>query len=250
MELPLPNPNENRGDYIKRAMEHEHALVLHPTTEARLHACYAKWAEAKANSMCAVGSGDNEVLVAAQRFGGKKRGDLKDSDFLYPQERSFPIVTPQDVKDAVSSFGRSKGKNYEDFKKKLVRKAKSKGPAFVAALPSTIKEEFKIKASEDAEDITKEYLSQEKQVIAEIANALSEIAAFLEDESYHDKLTEAWVFEKLIIGKAMICGARTYVKYGQEPDEDSEEESTEDSESNCFTGWWIFLVSPWRGQNP
>jgi hypothetical protein len=223
MELPLPNPNENRGDYIKRVMQHEDAITLHPITEQRLHACYAKWAEAKANSMCAVGSGDNEVLVAAQRFGGKKRSDLKDSDFLYPQERSFPIVTPKDIKDAVSSFGRSKGKNYEDFKKKLVRKAKSKGPEFVAALPSTIKEEFNIKASDDAEDIREQYISQEKEVIAEIVTAVTELAAFLEDEAYHEKLTEAWVFEKLVIGKAMLCGAKAYVKYGQVPKDDDDD---------------------------
>jgi hypothetical protein len=36
---------------------------------------------------------DMEDLYAAQqRYGGKKRGDLKDSDFLFPETRSFPIV--------------------------------------------------------------------------------------------------------------------------------------------------------------
>jgi len=40
-----------------------------------------------------------EQLKAAQKtYSGKKRSELKDSDFLFPATRSFPIVLPQDVK--------------------------------------------------------------------------------------------------------------------------------------------------------
>ena len=81
--------------------------------------------------------------IAQKFFGGKKRSDLKDSDFLFPANRSFPIVTPEDVPDAVSSFGRMSGNmSYEEFKKKLVSFVKKKGAKFVAALPNTIKKEF------------------------------------------------------------------------------------------------------------
>jgi len=53
---------------------------------------------------------------AQKRFGGKKRSDLKDSDFLFPKTRSFPIVTPADIKDAIRNFGRMKGAmSYEAF---------------------------------------------------------------------------------------------------------------------------------------
>jgi len=65
---------------------------------------------------------------AAERYGGKKRSDLKDSDFLDPKRRSFPVVSCQDVKDAVSSWGRYKGSmTFEQFKAKLTRRAKKLG---------------------------------------------------------------------------------------------------------------------------
>tara|TARA_R100000008_G_scaffold86724_1_gene81136 strand:- start:1463 stop:2527 length:1065 start_codon:yes stop_codon:yes gene_type:complete len=85
-----------------------------------------------------------DIEEAAQKFfGGKKRSNLKDSDFLFPGNRSFPIVTPADVPDAVSNFGRMSGNmSYDEFKRKLVTFVKKKGAKFVAALPNTIKKEF------------------------------------------------------------------------------------------------------------
>ena len=85
-----------------------------------------------------------DIEKAAQKFfGGKKRSNLKDSDFLFPAKRSFPIVTPADVPDAVSNFGRMSGNlSYDEFKRKLVSFTKKKGSKFVAALPNTIKKEF------------------------------------------------------------------------------------------------------------
>jgi hypothetical protein len=84
--------------------------------------------------------------LSAERYGGKKRSDLKDSDFLFPETRSFPIVTPQDVPDAISNFGRMGGKmSYDAFLKRLYNMAKRKGPSFVAALPEATKEKLGIK---------------------------------------------------------------------------------------------------------
>ena len=85
-----------------------------------------------------------DIEEAAQKFfGGKKRSNLKNSDFLFPAKRSFPIATPADVPDAVSNFGRMSGNMpYDEFKRKLVSFVKKKGSKFVAALPSTIKKEF------------------------------------------------------------------------------------------------------------
>jgi len=83
---------------------------------------------------------------AQKRFGGKKRSDLKDSDFLFPKTRSFPIVTPADIKDAIRNFGRMKGAmSYEAFLAKLHRFAKRKGPEFVSAFPKATKEKLGIK---------------------------------------------------------------------------------------------------------
>lgn len=85
--------------------------------------------------------------ISVEKYGGKKRSDLKDSDFLFPETRSFPIVTPQDVPDAISNFGRMGGKmSYDTFLKKLYQMAKRKGPEFVAALPKASKEQLGIKS--------------------------------------------------------------------------------------------------------
>jgi hypothetical protein len=88
-----------------------------------------------------------EQIIAAQKtYSGKKRSELKDSDFLFPETRSFPIVSPQDVKDAISNFGRYGGKmSYQAFLKRLYEFAKKKGAEFVNALPETSKEKLNIK---------------------------------------------------------------------------------------------------------
>ena len=84
--------------------------------------------------------------LSVERYGGTKRSELKDSDFLFPETRSFPIVTPQDVPDAISNFGRMGGKmSYDAFLRKLYNKCKNKGPEFVAALPEATKEKLGIK---------------------------------------------------------------------------------------------------------
>lgn len=91
----------------------------------------------------------NNMSEAAQKtYDGKKRNDLKDSDFLFPATRSFPIVSPADVKDAISNFGRMKSSmNYETFLRKLYNFCKRKGPEFVAALPENSKEKLGIDKS-------------------------------------------------------------------------------------------------------
>ena len=79
-------------------------------------------------------------------FQGKKRSELKDSDFLFPKERSFPIVTPQDIPHAISNFGRYGGKmTYEAFIHKLYQFAKKKGADFIKAFPKKTKEKLGIK---------------------------------------------------------------------------------------------------------
>ena len=90
---------------------------------------------------------------AQQRWGGKKRSELKDSDFLFPETKSFPIVTPQDVPDAISNFGRMKNSmSYDAFLKKLLTFLKKKGQKFVDALPEATK--VKLGLSKAVEDIT------------------------------------------------------------------------------------------------
>lgn len=95
-------------------------------------------------------NGIKQSVEAAQKtYKGQKRSELKDSDFLFPETRSFPIVTPQDIPDAISNFGRMKGQmSYDAFLRKLYNMAKRKGPEFVAALPKATKEKLKIKTTQ------------------------------------------------------------------------------------------------------
>ena len=68
--------------------------------------------------------------------GGVDREKLDRGDFVFQDEKKFPIVTPGDVSDAVSSWGRYKGPHtFEEFKRRLMALCKRKGPSFVAALP-------------------------------------------------------------------------------------------------------------------
>ena len=87
-----------------------------------------------------------DIEAAQKQYGGKKRSELKDSDFLFPESRSFPIVTPQDVKDAISNFGRYGGKmSYQAFLNRLYSFVKKKGAEFVNALPEASKQKLGIK---------------------------------------------------------------------------------------------------------
>lgn len=81
----------------------------------------------------------------ADRYGGIPRSELRDSDFVDSERRSFPIMTRGDVRNAVSSWGRYKGKlTFEQFKKRLIAIANRKG--LTDALPKEWKEEMEGKA--------------------------------------------------------------------------------------------------------
>jgi len=83
----------------------------------------------------------------AERYGGVRRSELEDSDFVFPDERSFPVMTSRDVGDAVSSWGRYRGsESFETFKKRLTALAKRKG--FADALPSNWQAEGAMKIDE------------------------------------------------------------------------------------------------------
>lgn len=72
--------------------------------------------------------------------GGIQSSDIKKGDYVFPETSNFPIITPKDVKDAVSSWGRYKGtETFDSFKEGLTRICKRKGQAFVKALPDSWK---------------------------------------------------------------------------------------------------------------
>ena len=77
---------------------------------------------------------------AAERFDGKKRSELKDSDFLDSKTRTFPVVSCKNVKAAVSTWGLYKGDmSFETFKRKL--KARAKKIGCESSLPKDWKED-------------------------------------------------------------------------------------------------------------
>ena len=82
---------------------------------------------------------EDEGAEDKNKYGGKTRSELKDSDFLDPERRSFPVVTCQNVKDAVSTWGLYKGKmSFDSFKGRLTKKAKKLGCE--SALPAKWKD--------------------------------------------------------------------------------------------------------------
>jgi hypothetical protein len=73
---------------------------------------------------------------------------MPDSDFVIPETRNFPIVTPGDVPAAVSSWGRYQGPiSFETFKRRIIELATAKGPEFFARLPESWKLELEQRKS-------------------------------------------------------------------------------------------------------
>jgi hypothetical protein len=174
----------------------------------------------------------NETLAnAAQKtYKGQKRSELKDSDFLFPETRSFPIVSPQDVPDAISNFGRMKGQmSYDAFLKKLYNMAKRKGPEFVAALPKASKEQLglkkNVKAQEENENESPEMEMEEyKQDFYEmsvasiraIATHAAEILNNLENPMVKENLTESWLQGRIAITEDYMRTIHDYIMYTKE----------------------------------
>ncbi len=81
--------------------------------------------------------------------GGTDRSKIPAKDFVFPEDApdgGFPIASPGDVSDAVSSWGRYKGpKTFAQFQKRLTSIARRKGAAYVAELPQSWKDEQQAK---------------------------------------------------------------------------------------------------------
>jgi hypothetical protein len=97
----------------------------------------SEYAEPMEGDMLAVRAAADRNTTPAQRE------DMPAGDFVLPDTRNFPIITPDDVPAAVSSWGRYEGEStFEEFKAKLIVLAKRKGPDFVAALPQAWRDEM------------------------------------------------------------------------------------------------------------
>jgi hypothetical protein len=168
MPMPQPKKNEKQNDYMGRCMDF---LSKEERTERpqkqKVAICLNTYRgpQKKAKAEIELDINNQETIdiqfktdktkvielditeteAYQKTYKGKKRSELKDSDFLFPETRSFPIVSPQDVRDAISNFGRMKSNmTYDAFIKKLYQKAKSKGADFVAAIPESTKKEHNL----------------------------------------------------------------------------------------------------------
>jgi hypothetical protein len=164
MPIPQPKDKEKQADYMGRCMEfmkeekypqkQKVAICLNTYSNPKSKKSKANEIEVDIYKNTAVTAPDlknvyeldiTETEAYQKTYKGQKRSELKDSDFLFPEKRSFPIVSPQDVRDAISNYGRMGGDmSYDAFIKKLYQKAKNKGPEFVAAIPESTKKEYKL----------------------------------------------------------------------------------------------------------
>lgn len=142
-----PNPsNATMGpEYLAKRAEWQHWMAK-GQSEGLVEDGYSDWV-AKRQMDRNVGGGVDRDKIPAEDFAGR--------------DRSFPIVTPGDVSDAASSIGRAGSDNYssDQLKKNIIRIARRKGDAFVAALP----ESWKDGKGKMADDVTVEKAKKPKK---------------------------------------------------------------------------------------
>jgi hypothetical protein len=195
-----------------------------------------------------------EQAIAAQKtYDGKKRSDLKDSDFLFPETQSFPIVSPTDVKDAISNYGRMSEKiTYDAFLRKLYNFCKKKGSEFVAALPDASKEKLGIKSNADdvfdlitsppenlSEDEENSSIVENEETIKELYDmSLSSIKSINvhvqgilnaidnNNMDVKDNLTEAWLQGKIAIVADYVRQIHDFLMFSQDSDDIENSDTT------------------------
>jgi hypothetical protein len=165
MPIPQPKKNEKQNDYMGRCMDFlsKEDRTKRPQKQ-KVAICLNTYRgpqkKAKAEIELDIKNPDlniqnnsnkqeilevdiSETEAYQKMYKGQKRSELKDSDFLFPEDRSFPITTTQDVRDAINNFGRmKKAMSYETFIKKLWNKAKSKG--LQAGIPKSTVEKYNL----------------------------------------------------------------------------------------------------------
>jgi hypothetical protein len=246
MPLPSPKGKEKQSDFVSRCMGDNTMGKDFENQKQRAAVCYSLWEKAKASADVVLGSEGNEILIineAAQKtYGGKKRSELKDSDFLFPETRSFPIVSPQDVRDAISNFGRMGGNmSYDAFVKKLYRKAKSKGQEFVNAIPESTKKEHNLTASEDSlEEYKMDFFHMSLGSLNSIKKHAENIIAAIDSPMVKENLTEPWLQGKIAITEDYMLAIHNYIMFVEENKAEAKEvlakkiKSSEDEEEDEY----------------
>ena len=103
----------------------------------------AEAAEAEPVEMEDMEEGMMAKALADRNTTPKEREAMPAGDFVLPETRNFPVVTPDDIPAAVSSWGRYRGPvTFEEFKRQLIALAIRKGRDFYAALPQAWRDEM------------------------------------------------------------------------------------------------------------
>lgn len=153
--------------------------------------------------------------------GGVDRDKLKPGDFVDPENRRFPVVTPGDVSDAVSSYGRMGAPKipFDDFKARVTALARRKGPRFVAALPDS----WDVKKSEGGSAVTTATI----EAVTEVAET-SELVKGMKDcpscgKAYHADSKQR---------TCENCGGKLPVAKADTPDGDGDADDVNDPDDD------------------
>jgi HK97 family phage major capsid protein len=136
-----------------------------------------------------------------------------DTDYILPDDKAFPVMAPKDVKDAVASWGRYKGKaSFTSFKRRLMALCRRKGEAFTAALPDSWKPAEKaVNIGENVETVRKAFYH-----------------AFMPPAAYESSMPSAWwsldesdIWDEYVIGCKREQDSETYWHIGYTVDGDA-----------------------------
>jgi len=108
---------------------------------------------------------DDEILE--ERVIPKEERDKADASDFAGKDRSFPILSPEDVAAAAASLGRAGSDNYstDQIKANIIRIAKRKGAAYVAKLPAAWKEsEASVEFDSDMVPLVERALRQDSTI--------------------------------------------------------------------------------------
>jgi len=118
------------------------------TAGDKMHCYFGNEADSKADKYLAALEQNVPDAAMKGRLTYAERQKLKDSDFVFPDERAFYIMEAGDVQNAVQSWGRYRGtKSFDTFKSRLIALARRKG--FASALPKEWRAELGGNSSTD-----------------------------------------------------------------------------------------------------
>lgn len=161
--------------------------------------------------------------------GGVDRDKLKSTDFVMPGERKFPVVKPGDVSDAVSAFGRSKGVDFETFKRNMIALCKRKGKAFMAALPQEWKDEMNMESAPQRASVLVEAIDLSEASLDTENRTLKDVILIRSGRSANKRQYDEAVLQSAV---AVFEGSKAFANHP------NRKNVAEDRNIRDLTGWY------------